>query len=198
MNQNIEQIIQAEAQAILNIPDDNDYEGAIELIFQQVHNLHGKVVTSGLGKAGQVAQNLASTLSSTGTPAVFLHPSEAQHGDLGILHHHDALILISNSGKTRELIELTTLAEHLHGDNPIVVITGNLESPLAKTAEVALFTGAPEEICPLALTPTTSITTMMVISHILTVSMINKIGFTRNEYFKRHHGGYLGSLKDKK
>jgi arabinose-5-phosphate isomerase len=196
MNQNIQEIIEAESRAILNIASDNDYEGAIELIFRQVHTLHGKVVTSGLGKAGQVAQNLASTLCSTGTPAVFLHPSEAQHGELGILHHHDALILVSNSGKTRELLELVTLCEHLHGDNPVIVITGDPESPLAQVAEVILFTGAPEETCPLALTPTTSITTMVVISHILAISLIHKIGFTRQEFFKRHHGGYLGSLKD--
>ncbi|MCB0835273.1 MAG: SIS domain-containing protein [Bacteroidetes bacterium] len=196
MHPEIRRIIEAESQAILNIPPDNDFEGAVKLIYRQVHQQQGKVITSGLGKAGQVARNLASTLSATGTPGVFLHPSEAQHGDLGLLHPHDALLLISNSGKTRELLELVTLAENLHGDNPVIVITGDLDSPLAQNAEVSLFTGGPPEICPLDLTPTTSITTMMVICHIITISLIHMTGFTRQEFFKRHHGGYLGSLKN--
>ena len=196
MHPEIRRIIEAESQAILNIPPDNDLEGAVKLIYRQVHQQQGKVITSGLGKAGQVARNLASTLSATGTPGVFLHPSEAQHGDLGLLHPHDALLLISNSGKTRELLELVTLAENLHGDNPVIVITGDLDSPLAQNAEVSLFTGGPPEICPLDLTPTTSITTMMVICHIITISLIHMTGFTRQEFFKRHHGGYLGSLKN--
>ncbi|MEZ4848138.1 MAG: SIS domain-containing protein [Bacteroidia bacterium] len=196
MHPEIRRIIEAESQAILNIPPDNDFEGAVKLIYRQVHQQQGKVITSGLGKAGQVARNLASTLSATGTPSVFLHPSDAQHGDLGLLHPHDALLLISNSGKTRELLELVTLAENLHGDNPVIVITGDLDSPLAQNAEVSLFTGGPPEICPLELTPTTSITTMMVICHIITISLIHMTGFTRQEFFKRHHGGYLGSLKN--
>ncbi|MDX2246246.1 MAG: SIS domain-containing protein [Bacteroidia bacterium] len=194
MNPKIRHILEAEAAAILNIPTDNDFEKVVDVLFRYVHQEHGKVITSGLGKAGQVALNLASTLSATGTPSVFLHPSEAQHGDLGMLHHHDPIILVSNSGKTRELLELITLTRNLHGENPIIVITGNKESPLAQAADVTLFTGGPEEICPLNLTPTTSITVMLVIGHILTTMLIEKTGFTREGFFKRHHGGYLGSL----
>lgn len=190
----IKQIIAAEAEAILGIPDSNDFEGAVQLIHQQVHVKHGKLITSGLGKAGQVALNLASTLSSTGTPAVFLHPSEAQHGDLGLVQAEDLFILISNSGKTRELLELVHLVEQLYGIARVIVITGNTGSPLAESARIVLHTGGPKEICPLALTPTTSITTMQVIGHVLTSLMIRKTGFTKEDFLKRHHGGYLGAM----
>jgi arabinose-5-phosphate isomerase len=194
MQNTVERIIAAEAEAIAAIPRDNNFEQAIAIL-KGVHRVHGKVITSGLGKAGQVAHNLASTLASTGTPAVFLHPTEAQHGDLGIVHPHDCYILISNSGRTRELLELVALTRNLHKQSlPTMVVTGNRQSPLAQLADVILHTGGPEEVCPLALTPTTSITTMQVISHILIVLMIEETGFTRESYLKRHHGGYLGSL----
>lgn len=194
MNENIQYILQKEAEAIQQIPASNQYEKAIALIYEQVHVKHGKVVTSGIGKAGQVAQNLASTLSSTGTPAVYLHPSEAQHGDLGLVHKEDVFILISNSGKTRELLELCILSHNLHGKQARIVISGNAESPLAKQGDVVLETGAPEEVCPMDLTPTTSITCMHVIGHVLTVLLINKTEFTKDGFLKRHHGGYLGSI----
>ena len=97
----IEEILQKEAQAILDIPVTDQFEKAVELIVEQVHRKGGKLVTSGMGKAGQIAMNIATTFCSTGTPAVFLHPSEAQHGDLGILQKNDLMLVISNSGKTR-------------------------------------------------------------------------------------------------
>lgn len=194
MNEMVKQILMAEAKAVQEIPLDNPYDKAISLIFNKVHTGRGKVITSGIGKAGQVAQNLASTLSSTGTPSVFLHPSEAQHGELGIVHEHDVGIYISNSGKTRELLELVELTRQLHGALPFIVITGNRESPLTAHAHCILHTGGPEEVCPLTLTPTTSITTMHVIGHILVILMIEKIGFTKEGFLKRHHGGYLGSI----
>ena len=98
----IQELLQKEAQAVLNIPVTDAYEKAVELIVEQVHRKKGKLVTSGMGKAGQIAMNIATTFCSTGIPSVFLHPSEAQHGDLGILQENDLLLLISNSGKTRE------------------------------------------------------------------------------------------------
>ena len=97
----IQELLQKEAQAVLNIPVTDAYEKAVELIVEQVHRKKGKLVTSGMGKAGQIAMNIATTFCSTGIPSVFLHPSEAQHGDLGILQENDLLLLISNSGKTR-------------------------------------------------------------------------------------------------
>ncbi|MEN8956390.1 MAG: SIS domain-containing protein, partial [Flavobacteriales bacterium] len=163
------------------------------LIHEQVHNKSGKVVISGMGKAGQIGVNIATTLSSTGTPAVFLHPSESQHGDLGIVQKNDILILISNSGKTREIVELEVLVKRLYSDIKIIGLTGNLEGDLAKSADVTLYTGSPQEICPLGLTPTTSTTAMTVIGDIIIVLLMRKISFTKEEYAKRHHSGYLGS-----
>ena len=101
----IKSIIEQEAQAIRNIPVNEKYNKAVDIIVKQVHNKSGKLVISGMGKAGQIGQNMATTFCSTGTPAIFLHPSEAQHGDLGVLQCNDVLLMITNSGKTREIIE---------------------------------------------------------------------------------------------
>src|SRR5690554_7003754 len=107
----IQDLIAREVQAIQNIPVDGSIAGVLELIYAQVHEKNGKVVVSGMGKAGQIGNNIATTLSSTGTPAIFMHPSEAQHGDLGVLQPNDVLFLISNSGKTREILELISRSE---------------------------------------------------------------------------------------
>jgi len=192
MNERILRILEAEARAISNIPLENGIETAIELIFKNVHIRKGKLVTSGMGKAGKIAHDIATTFSSTGTPAIFLHPSEAQHGDLGVLQENDILFAISNSGKTREIIELLELKTNLYPQIPVIVLTGSPDSPLAEKAECVIFTGNPEEVCALGLTPTTSTTVMTVIGDVLVVLMMEKIGFTADGYAKRHHGGYLG------
>lgn len=192
LRQRLENILKAEAAAILSIPLTEGYDLAVSLIVEKVNRLGGKLVTSGMGKAGQIAMNIATTFCSTGTPAVFLHPSEAQHGDLGILQANDVLLLLSNSGKTREILELTELAKGLYPGIPFIVITGDPDSPLARTADIALFTGAASEVCPLGMTPTTSTTLMTVMGDMLVVATMEKIGFTVEEYAKRHHGGYLG------
>ncbi|WP_080905764.1 SIS domain-containing protein [Parabacteroides sp. Marseille-P3160] len=191
--EDITSILTKEAEAVQNIPITEGYGQAVELIVRHVHELGGTLIVSGMGKAGQIAMNVATTFSSTGTPAFFLHPSEAQHGDLGIVRPNDLMLLISNSGKTRELVELTELTHGLVPDMKFVVITGNPDSELAKAATVCLPTGAPEEVCPLGLTPTTSTTVMTVIGDILVVETMKKIGYTSKDYAKRHHGGYLGS-----
>jgi len=192
MISSINELLQHEAQAVLNIPVTDAFQQAVDLIVEQVHRKKGKLVTSGMGKAGQIAMNIATTFCSTGIPSVFLHPSEAQHGDLGILQENDLLLLISNSGKTREIVELTDLAACLQPDTKRIVITGNPDSPLAQTADVCLPTGHPEEVCLLGMTPTTSTTVMTVIGDILVVETMRQTGFTIEEYSKRHHGGYLG------
>lgn len=192
MISSIHELLQREAQAVLNIPVTDAYEKAVALIVEQVHRKKGKLVTSGMGKAGQIAMNIATTFCSTGIPAVFLHPSEAQHGDLGILQENDLLLLISNSGKTREIVELTDLAHRLNPSLKKIVITGNPVSPLAEAADICLATGHPDEVCPLGMTPTTSTTVMTVIGDILVVETMRQTGFTIEEYNKRHHGGYLG------
>jgi arabinose-5-phosphate isomerase len=188
----IRKVIEHEARSIQNIPVTKSYKKASELIFKQVHENNGKLIASGMGKAGQIAQNIATTFSSTGTPAVFLHPSDSQHGDLGVVQANDVLLLISNSGKTREILELVELAENLHPGLPLIVISGNPDSVLAKNADAFIFTGNPDEVCPLGLTPTTSTTAMTVIGDALVVALMTKIKFTSQDYAKRHHGGYLG------
>lgn len=190
--QTIKDILKHEAEAVLNIPVTEAFGQAIDIIHEQVHVKGGKIIMSGMGKAGQIAINMATTFSSTGSPSVFLHPAEAQHGDLGIMQRNDVMILISNSGKTREIVELVHLARGLYSHVPIIVITGNPESQLAEIANVVLSTGNPREVCILGLTPTTSTTVMTVIGDILVVTLMKRIGFTNAEYAKRHHGGYLG------
>lgn len=192
MIEDIKQVLLQEAQAIQNIPVNDSFEKAINIIEKRVHQMKGKLVASGMGKAGQIALNIATTFSSTGTPAVFLHPSDAQHGDLGVIQPNDVLLLISNSGKTREILELVHLAENLYEGLPLIVITSNKDSELAQMADVCLETGNPKEVCILGLTPSTSTTVMTVIGDVLVVMMMKRIGFTNEEYAKRHHGGYLG------
>ena len=197
MKDTIKQVIEQEALAISNIPVSDGMIDAIEIIYRKVHQKQGKLVTSGMGKAGQIALNIATTFSSTGTPSVFLHPSESQHGDLGVIQPNDVLLVISNSGKTREIIELMALAENLHPGLPLIVISSNPEGILAKEADAFIYTGNPKEVCPLGLSPTTSTTVMTVIGDSLVVSMMHKIGFTNDDYAKRHHGGYLGDKSRK-
>jgi len=192
-NEEILSILNQEAEAVRNIPITDGFERAVDLIVKQVSELGGNLITSGMGKAGQIAMNIATTFCSTGTPAYFLHPSEAQHGDLGIIRKNDLMLLISNSGKTRELLELVSLTRGLVPNMQFIVITGNPDSPLAAKADVCIPTGNPKEVCPLGLTPTTSTTVMTVIGDILVVSTMKRINFTNADYAKRHHGGYLGS-----
>jgi len=192
MEDSVKNIFENEAAAIRNIPVSDNYEKVIEMLYQHIHVKNGKLITSGMGKAGQIAHTIATTFSSTGTPSVFLHPSEAQHGDLGILQKNDVLLTISNSGKTREIIELIDLKNNLFPLIPVIVITGNENSPLAMKADYLILTGSPSEVCPLGLTPTTSTTVFAVIGDALVVLMMKRIGFTSEDYSKRHHGGYLG------
>lgn len=192
MKTKIQDLLQKEIEAIQNISIDKEINDAVDIIDTHVHHNNGKVVISGMGKAGQIGVNIATTLSSTGTPSIFIHPSEAQHGDLGMIQKNDVLILISNSGKTREVIEFEILAKRLYPSIKIIVLTGNNNSQLANVSDVCLYTGHPEEICPLGLTPTTSTTVMTVVGDLLVVSLMERINFTKEDYAKRHHSGYLG------
>ena len=192
MKESIKRLIEKEVEAIKNIPIDPSFELAVNKIKDNVHKLKGKAVLSGMGKAGQIALNISTTLCSTGTPSVYLHPSEAQHGDLGILQQNDILILLSNSGKTREILELIELSRKLHPSINIICITGKINSPLAKESDIVIHTGDADEICPLGLTPTISTTLMTVIGDILIVELMKSIKFTKKDYAKRHHSGYLG------
>lgn len=192
MEERIKRILAAEAKAIENIPVNDNIGKAIDLLYNTIHKNNGKLIASGMGKAGQIAINIATTFSSTGSPAVFLHPSDAQHGDIGVIQKNDILLLVSNSGKTREILELFNLSRNLCPEIPVIVLTGNPDSPLGNVADAVLSTGNPPEVCAIGLTPTTSTTVMTVIGDVLVVLMMEKIGFSPSEYAKRHHGGYLG------
>lgn len=194
IKERMRKILTEESQAIISIPVTDAYTRAVELIISHTRKAHGKVITSGMGKAGQIAMNIATTFCSTGTPAVFLHPAEAQHGDLGILCPDDLLLLLSNSGKTREITELYSLARKMNPSIPVIAISGNKDSELAHIANVFLHTGGAEEVCPFGLTPTTSTTLMTVMGDVLVVTTMEVAGFTVEEYAMRHHGGYLGHL----
>ncbi|MFN8240992.1 MAG: SIS domain-containing protein [Bacteroidales bacterium] len=193
MKNRVSEIFKSEAEAVLGIPVSDSYEKAVELIHEHVHVRKGKLVTSGMGKAGQIAHDIATTFSSTGTPAVFLHPSEAQHGDLGVLQENDLMMVISNSGKTREISELLSLKENLYPGIPVILITGKSGTELTTVVDCVILTGGPKEVCPLGLTPTTSTTVMTVIGDALVVLMMERIGLSASDYAKRHHGGYLGA-----
>jgi arabinose-5-phosphate isomerase len=186
--------LRMEAEAIMAIPLDNPFAAVTELIYERCQNGGGKLILCGVGKAGSLASVLATTFSSTGTPAVFLHPLEAVHGDVGVLQPSDILFLISNSGETREILELVPLCKGLVPDLPVICLTGHPGSSLTRLANFVLSTGSPKELCPLGMTPTTSTTVMGVIGDILVVLQMTKIGFTHQDYLARHHGGYLGMV----
>jgi arabinose-5-phosphate isomerase len=198
MRDRIKNLIQQELDAIKNIPINDTFEDAVELIYNHVHLGRGKIVAAGIGKAGHIAHNIAMTLSSTGTRAVFIHPTEAQHGDLGILGRNDILLLASNSGKTREVLEFIQLAKNIFPDIKVISITGNKESELANKSTVNLYTGGAKEIDKFQLVPTTSTTLMTIIGDILVVELMDKINFTKEQYQLLHHSGYISEqLKNK-
>jgi arabinose-5-phosphate isomerase len=186
---NYKSLIEKEIESIRNIPTDR-----IDEVVNQIHwNLTtGRIITTGMGKAGQIANTFATTLSSTGTPSVFLHPSEAQHGDLGVIQNGDIIIAFSNSGETREVIELIELVHGLNYHNLIFAIVGKSNSHIETRCADYIEFGPVEEICPLGLTPTTSTTCMSVISDLIVVGLMKRNGFTKEKYSKLHHGGYLG------
>ena len=188
------QIIRQEAEAVSQIPLSNPYDAVTELIYDHCQRRKGKVVIFGVGKAGEIGKKLAVTFCSTGTPAVFMHPLEGLHGDLGLLQENDLLLAISNSGKTREILEIVPLARKLIANLPLICLTGSAPSPLADIADLVLCTGSVLEVCPLGLTPTTSTTVMNVIGDIIVCLQMAKIDFQKEHYALRHHGGYLGSV----
>lgn len=180
-------IIAAEAQAVANIHVTPEFETAV-LALQACT---GKVITTGIGKAGLIARKFASTLCSTGTPASFMHPAEAAHGDLGLLDGRDIIVAFSTSGKSNEVIEMLELSRHL-GVQTIIGITSHPDSKLRQLSDILVDMGIVEEPCPLGLTPTASVAVMLAISDALALTLMELKGVTRQAYGLRHHGGYLG------
>lgn len=181
------QILEAEAAAVRNVPLDAEFEKAVSTIL----TCKGKVVTTGMGKAGAVAQKVASTLCSNGTPAAFLHPGDAAHGDLGLLAKGDVIIAFSTSGKTREVLEMLELAHHF-GIDTIIGITSHPDSLIREQSNVVINMGEVVEPCHLGLTPSASSTVMLAIGDALSLVVMQQRKFTREQFGLRHHGGYLG------
>jgi arabinose-5-phosphate isomerase len=151
----------------------------------------GRVVVSGMGKSGLVARKIAATFASTGTPALFVHPAEASHGDLGMIVPGDAVLALSNSGETAELADLVTHSRRF--GLPLVAITARARSTLAKAADVALTLPAAEEACPMGLAPTTSTTMQMALGDAIAVALLTRRGFTAADFHQIHPGGRLGT-----
>ncbi len=155
-----------------------------------LERLRGRVVVTGMGKSGHVARKIAATLASMGTPALFVHPAEASHGDLGMVVEGDVLLALSNSGETAELADLVAFAKRF--GIPIIAMTASGRSALAKAAEVALLLPAAAEACPMGLAPTTSTTMMMALGDALSVALLERKGFSRDDFHVLHPGGKLG------
>jgi len=180
-------VLAAEAAAISAVRVDEAYVRAVELLA----GCRGKVIATGIGKAGHIAKKFAATLCSTGTPADFLHPAEAAHGDLGLLSRDDVMVAFSTSGKSREVLEVCELAKHM-GVTHIIAVTSHPDSELRRYADVVLDMGVIEEPCPLGLTPSASMAVMLAISDAVALALLEAKGVTRQDYGLRHHGGYLG------
>ena len=180
-------ILDSEAEAIKAVSIDASYGKAVELI----ETCAGKIITTGMGKAGFVAHKFAAILSSTATPAVFIHPAEAAHGDLGMLAPGDCIVAFSTSGKTREVLEFIQLSRRMN-IRSVVGITSHTDSGLRELSDVTINMGVIKEPCPLGMTPTASMAVMSAIGDALALVLMEKKSVTREQYGMRHHGGYLG------
>ncbi len=180
-------VLRAEAEAILAVKVTDDFVSAVEYLA----TCPGKVLTTGIGKAGHMARKFAATLCSTATPAAFIHPAEAAHGDLGLIGRDDVLIAFSTSGKSREVLELLEMARHL-GTTGVIGITSHPDSALRGLSDLVLDMGIIEEPCPFGLTPSASMAVMQAIGDAIALALMEAKGVTREAWGLRHHGGYLG------
>jgi arabinose-5-phosphate isomerase len=181
-------VLNVEAQSILDLIEriDENFSRAVELIY----HCKGKVVLMGMGKSGLVGRKISSTFASTGTPSFFLHPAEGLNGDFGMLAKEDVIIAISNSGETRELLEVLPLIKRY--GNRLITFTGNLNSNLAKAGDVNLDIRVKEEACPLGLAPTASTTATLALGDALAVALMGKKNFKEEDFAILHPGGTLG------
>jgi arabinose-5-phosphate isomerase len=177
-----------EAEAIARVARrlDQAFARAVDVL----RNVEGRVIVSGVGKSGLIARKIAATFTSTGTPAVFLHPVDSLHGDLGVVSRRDAAVLLSKSGDTEELFGLVTSLGRMQV--PIVALTGNPNSSLARSAQVVLDASVDEEACPLDLAPTTSTAVALALGDALAVALLELRGFSREDFAALHPGGSLG------
>jgi len=181
-------VLGIEASGILSLRDrlDESFIRAVDLLY----SCEGKVVVTGLGKSGLICRKIAATLSSTGTPSFFLHASDGTHGDLGMVKERDVVLAVSNSGETEELLKLLPIIKRM--GLKLIVMTGNPNSALSRTADVILNVAVKEEACPLGLSPMASTTAAMVVGDALAVILLEKRGFKEEDFALRHPGGILG------
>lgn len=181
-------VIETEAQAVFELTQriDERFEKACSILLA----CKGRIVVTGMGKSGHIANKLAATFSSTGSPAFFMHPGEASHGDLGMITRQDTVVAISHSGNTHEIVTLLPLLKRL--EVPLITLTGNVESVLAKTADVNLDVSIKQEACPLGLAPTTSTTVSLVMGDALAIALLQARGFSAEDFALSHPGGTLG------
>ena len=192
IKQRMQAVLRAEADAIRGINISNDFITTVEVML----NCKGKILTTGIGKAGHIAKKFAATLCSTATPADFIHPAEAAHGDLGLVGVNDVMIAFSTSGKSREVIEILEMSRHL-GVTTIIGVTSHPDSELRDYSDLVLDMGIIAEPCPLGLTPSASMAVMLAISDAIALALMEQKGVTREDYGLRHHGGYLGTVARK-
>lgn len=178
--------IEADAVRALIERIDERFLAALSLILER----QGRVLVSGIGKSGHIARKIASTLASTGTPAFFVHPAEASHGDLGMMTREDVLIALSNSGENAELLVIVPLIKRMGGK--LIAMTGNAQSALAREADVHLDTKVAEEACSLGLAPTASTTAALAMGDALAVTLLEARGFRKEDFARSHPGGSLG------
>ena len=181
-------VLEIEARGILALTErlDESFIHAVDLLF----HCKGKVVVTGLGKSGLICRKIAATLSSTGTPALFLHAGDANHGDMGMINKGDVVIAISNSGETEEMLKFAPLLKRL--GVKLISITGNADSNLVRAADIALNAAVKEEACPLGLSPTASTTAALALGDALAVVLLELRGFKEEDFALRHPGGTLG------
>ncbi|HMW16688.1 MAG TPA: KpsF/GutQ family sugar-phosphate isomerase [Accumulibacter sp.] len=182
------QVLRIEAEAVTALIGriNDDFLRAVTLIL----NCHGRVIVSGMGKSGHVGRKIASTFASTGTPAYFVHPAEASHGDLGMITRDDILIALSNSGEAVELLTIVPIIKRQGAK--LVSLTGNPQSSLAREADVHLDAGVAQEACPLNLAPTASTTAALALGDALAVALLDARGFGPDDFARSHPGGRLG------
>ncbi|MCB1706020.1 MAG: KpsF/GutQ family sugar-phosphate isomerase [Halioglobus sp.] len=178
--------MEAAAVAALEARIGEEFTRACELLLQ----VRGRIIVTGMGKSGHIARKIAATLASTGSPAFFVHPGEASHGDMGMITAEDAVIALSNSGAVAEITTLLPLLKRL--GIPLVSMTGNPQSTLAQSSDVHLNTGVETEACPLDLAPTSSTTTALVMGDALAIALLEARGFTADDFAFSHPGGTLG------
>jgi arabinose-5-phosphate isomerase len=183
------EVLQIEAQGILDLVDriGSEFEQAVEMILHS----KGRVIVTGIGKSGLIGRKISATLNSTGTPSHFLHPAEALHGDLGMVSPDDIVIAISNSGYTKELIQLTPSLKDI--GTKLIALCGDPESPVARESHVIIDVGVEREACPLGLAPTTSTTAALAMGDALAVVLVERRRFTRKDFRRFHPGGNLGA-----